>query len=438
MHGPTAAVAPLVAGARTPSTDPAPGFREDERRILDRLLADLAAGRSTVATLTGPPGFGQHGLLRWAARRAPRHGVRVLRAAAARSECRSGYGVVGQLLGQPAEPGGAAVRSRGSSDRSGGLPGLAALVSAVRGLPTLLTVENAQWLDPESLHWLCALVRRSADLPVAVLAGGSGVTATGPDWRSLAAASPGPVAVRELVLARLGPADTAAEVARACGGTGEERFVAAAHAVTDGNPAVLCETLRQFAARGHRPVTARAPELRAVAGRVLGDHVTRVLGGLDEETVAVLRALAVCDDLLDLAAVCRLGRATSLDEARLRAALAATGFVRPRGARLRLDPAARARVLEGMTADERAELHAAAAELAHRAAADDQAVAALLLGARPIRAPWASSVLSRASRAALRQGSRSGPPATWSGRWRRRPNPSGAPGWPWSWPPSSC
>ncbi|WP_406194784.1 LuxR family transcriptional regulator [Kitasatospora sp. NBC_01560] len=385
-----------VAAVASPA-DPAADHHEEERRALSRLLVEVEAGGPAVALVAGPPGFGQNALVRRAARRAEQRGLRVLWACAARFERESHHGVVGQLFTAAAVAG---------EPAPGRPPRPSAVLSAARERPTLVAVENAQWLDAESLGWLCALLRRSAGHPVAVLAGGSTVTVTGPDWRDLAAAPPGPVTVRELTLSQLDAAEAAAVVAQACGRTGEERFTAAAHAIAAGHPAVLREALRQFAAHGHRPVADRIPELRTIGSRVLGDQVTRVLGGLEDEVVGVLRALAVCGDLLDLPAVCHLARVTAVGEVRLRGALAGTGLVRSAAARPRLDPVARVRVLEETTPDERARLHAEAAELAHRGAVDDRTVAALLLGARPVGAPWAGAALRRGGLAALRQGER--------------------------------
>ncbi|MGO4426885.1 hypothetical protein AB4Z54_51360, partial [Streptomyces sp. MCAF7] len=146
------------------------------------------------------------------------------------------------------------------------------------------------------------------------------------------------------------------------------------------------------------------PQLRAIAAAATADHATRVLRGLPAPVVAVLRALAVCGDLLDFPLVRTLARPRPEYEAGLRETLEATGLTAPGpGAALRLTgPEVRARVLEEMPADERADLYARAAELAHRAAVDDADIARLLLTARPIGVPWAVHVLRRAGAAALR------------------------------------
>ncbi|MFF1902945.1 AAA family ATPase [Kitasatospora sp. NPDC058218] len=402
-----------------PPADPEPIHRETERRTLTALLAGLRSGRPAVVTVAGPPGFGQNGLVRWAAHRAERDGLRVLHVRAARFEREVRHGALARLL---APLDGAAGRTGHTGGRRAGpgappgppepgespepreLPGPAELAATARRWPTLLAVEDAHWLDAASLHWLSALVRRSVELPVAVLASGSGVTAEGPDWLSLPAGAPDQVVVCELTPAPLDAAAAAAEVARFCGRAGDRHFTAVLHEIAAGHPALLRESLRQFAALGHQPVAARAPELRTIGGGVLGDHVARVLSGLGAEVAAVVRALAVCGELLDFDAVCRLARVSAPGEDRLRAALAATGFVRPSSGRPYLEPAVRARVLEEMTVGDRADLHTGAAELAHRAAADDQDVAALLLGARATGAPWAAAVLRRGGLTALRHG----------------------------------
>ncbi|MGY0056474.1 AAA family ATPase [Streptomyces sp. LZ34] len=381
--------------------------REPEQEVLAEAVSGLSARRPAVITLGGPAGFGQNALLRWAARLAEDRGLRVLRAQGAPGESDLPYAAVTQLLGSPAD----AVPGGDPSGRDGPLPGLAELLRTARDRPTLLAVADLQWLDPDSLHWLQALVRRLPGAPVMVLAG-----ATGPVPLSDGAPGPVPVSplsrtvsppalgVSRLVLPPLGPAQAAVAVTLVCGGQGQERFTAVAAEATGGNPAVLHDALRRFGDAGHEPADARIPQLRAIAAAATADHATRALRGLPAPAVAVLRALAVCGDLLDFPLVCTLARPRPEYEAGLRETLEATGLTASgSGAAPRLTgPEVRARVLEEMPADERADLYARAAELAHRAAVDDADIARLLLAARPIGEPWAVHVLRGAGADALR------------------------------------
>ncbi|MBB4927437.1 AAA family ATPase [Kitasatospora kifunensis] len=387
--------------APRPTDSPLPHHGR-ERTVLAALLAELTAGRPAVVTLTGRPGYGQNALARWAARHAQTLGLRVLHARATPVERTLRHGVTAQLLTPLAEVAGESVRALAADGLPSRPAGLAELLSAARQRATLLVVEDAQWIDPPSLHWLKALVRRSADAPLALLASGSGVTAAGQEWPELASSAPR--AAHEFVLAALTDEQIAAAVALACHRPGDGRFTAAAREFSAGNPAILYETLHQFAQQGHEPGAPQAGVLRAIGAGVTGARALRALRALGTEELAVVRALAVCGDLLELPVVCLLAGRRSLGEARVCAELEATGIALRSGAGLRVHPMARIRVLEEMTTLERAELHARAAELAQRAGLDDQTVGALLMRSGPIGAPWALPALRRSSALALRWG----------------------------------
>ncbi|MEU0844662.1 LuxR family transcriptional regulator [Streptomyces sp. NPDC005962] len=380
---------------------PFPG-REREQAVLDSVVTDLAAGRPSVLTLSGRPGFGRGPLLRWAARLAEERGLRTLTAQATQGESTLRYGVVQQLL-TPLD---------GLSDRSlaalaepgpdSGLPGLAELLRSARDRPTLLVVHEVDWLDPASRRWFDALVRRLSGKQVALLASSRGVSH--PGWCG-ASPYPGPVSTRQLALSAYTVGDVATMIDAVCGRPADEAFTEAAWEVSAGNPMVLHEALADFTGRGHQPVAEQAPELRAMVEAVCGDYVARALGGLSDTAVTVVRALAVCGELLDLPLLYALAGPRAASEPGLGVALEASGLATASGTGLRLCcPEARNWILEDMTADERIDLYARAAELAHRAAVPDEDIARLLLAARPLGEPWAVHVLRRTATAALRAG----------------------------------
>ncbi|QKV96814.1 helix-turn-helix domain-containing protein [Streptomyces sp. NA02950] len=380
---------------------PFPG-REREQAALARVVTDLVEGRPAVVTIAGRPGFGQRALLGWAARLAAGRGLRVLRAEATVGESVLRYGAVDQVLTPVDGLGDGARRALVGQGPDSRLPGLAELLRAARDRPTLVTVADVGRLDPVSLRWFGALIRRLSGTPIAVLAGSTG--GHHPGWCGITSA-PGPVPATQLTLSALTGRDLATAVALICGEPGEEPFTAAAAEATAGNPEVAHEALRRFAGRGHRPLAARVPELRSLAASVTGEHTARVLSGLPDTAVAVLRALAVCGELLDLPLLYTLAGPRAAREPGLRATLEATGLTVTSGTALRLRNAdVRARVLEEMTAAERADLFARAAELAHRAAVPDEDITRLLLAARPAGEPWAVHTLRRTCAAALRAG----------------------------------
>ncbi|MEU1803731.1 LuxR family transcriptional regulator [Streptomyces sp. NPDC019937] len=378
---------------------PFPG-REREQAVLTSFITELAAGRPAVVTVSGSPGSGRGPLLRWTARLAEERGLRTLTARATPGESELRYGVVQQLL----------TTLDGISDRTlaalaepgphSGLPGLAELLRSAHHRPTLLVVEGVEWLDPASRRWFDALVRRLPGKPVALLSSGSGVSHHG--WCG-GSALPGPVPTRQLALSAFTVREVATLIAAVCGRPGEEAFTGAACEIGAGNPMVLHEALGQFTARGLEPVAGRIPELRALIDAIRGEYAVRALSGLSDTAVAVVRALAVCGELLQLPLLYALAGPHAASEPGLGAALEASGLATTSGTGLRLCcPEVRNWILEDMSGDERAELHARAAELAHRAAVPDEDVARLLLAARPLGEPWVVPVLRRTATAALR------------------------------------
>ncbi|MGD3110467.1 AAA family ATPase [Streptomyces sp. YGL11-2] len=392
----------IRAGRRR--TDPPLLEREEEQAQLRDVVAALDEGRPAVVSVTGRPGFGHNALLRWTARLAEERSVRVLRVSGSLAERDLRQGAVTQLLAmlsEPVEPSLRALRGHRDAD---GLPGLPELLHTTRRTPTLVTVEDAQWLDAASLDWLQALVRRlSRGIPLALLIGRTGIDPYGPDW--LADATPSARLTRHLTVRPLSPHAVAALVERICGTPCDEAFAAAAAQASQGSPAVLDAALRSFADAGHRPTADRLPQLCSLITGIIGDRSGRALRGLTDEATAVLRALAVGGDLLDFPLACALAGLRTVPESRLRAALEMAGFTAPDGshARIRL-PVVRGRILEDMPAAERADLHARAAHLAYRAVADDEDVARLLLQAPPIGEPWAVHTLRGGFGAALRRG----------------------------------
>jgi DNA-binding CsgD family transcriptional regulator len=145
--------------------------RDDERAVLDDLLAGAAAGRSGALVITGEPGIGKTALLDHAASATA---ARLLRATGAESEAELPFAglqlllrpVLGSLDALPevqatALRGALGLAATGVPDRF--LVGLAvlSLLSEVAGDgPLLCVVDDAQWLDKESAEALLFVARR--------------------------------------------------------------------------------------------------------------------------------------------------------------------------------------------------------------------------------------------------------------------------------------
>ncbi|WP_371103387.1 ATP-binding protein, partial [Streptomyces sp. PU_AKi4] len=215
--------------------------RDREQAVLSAVIGELRSGRPAVVTVTGEPGAGQGELLRWAARHATERGLRVLTARATPAERDLRYGVVGQLMAGQEEFAGHLPHLLLGQGGPGRFPGLTRLLTVARDRPVLLVVEDVHQLDPDSLRWLEALIRRLPRTPLAVLTGSIRTADLGLDW---CAGSPltGSATTVELALPGLTRAGTADAVRAVCGTLGDRSFVAAVADATGGNPTVVRDT----------------------------------------------------------------------------------------------------------------------------------------------------------------------------------------------------
>ncbi|MEU3622969.1 hypothetical protein BS329_20430 [Amycolatopsis coloradensis] len=346
--------------------------REAHFEVLLRQLKSLRAGRSTVTMVEGPPGSGRSALLRWLTDRAGEKGIPVAAAQGSLTETGSAWGVLSQL----AEP-----------------------MRAATG-PLLVTVDDVQFADFESLCRLHLMARCFSELPVLLL---------------LAARSPAfpvstgqQVALRELVdtcnaggevltTAVLSLDGVRATLAARYGPGVDEETVLAVHTVTRGCPTVLRAVTEQFALTGLR--AADRTRLRAVAAEETGNLFVRMVEVLPGDLVDLVRAIAVCGGQLGYDLVCRVAGfrdgSGSLALVRLRAAGLVTGDERPELA----DPVAAERLLAVMSTAAREKLHLRAVEAGWLAAIPDEALAEMLLWVRVHGAPWSVAVLRDAAAA---------------------------------------
>lgn len=156
------------------SATPLPSLvgRRQERAVLDDLLAELRAGRSTVCAIRGEAGVGKSVLLEYVCAQAS--GVTVVRAQGIEADIELAYASLHQLcapflssIGDLPDPQrdalevafGMAVGK--PPDRFlVGLATLSLLTRASEGRPVLVVVDDAQWLDQVSLQTLEFVARR--------------------------------------------------------------------------------------------------------------------------------------------------------------------------------------------------------------------------------------------------------------------------------------
>jgi len=179
MTQPENTLVPLVPGCEAPGH----GLygRRIERAALDRLVADVRAGKSRVLVLRGEAGAGKTALLDYLVQRAA--GCRIARAAGAEQEmdmefaglhqlCGPFLGRLERLPGPQRNALGIALNLLGGDAPDGFVVGLAALNLLSEGAgqaPLVCVVDDAQWLDRASARALAFVARHLAAKPVALV-----------------------------------------------------------------------------------------------------------------------------------------------------------------------------------------------------------------------------------------------------------------------------
>src|SRR5436305_6203809 len=148
--------------------------RRSERELLDRELAGIRVGRSSVQVLRGEPGVGKTALLQYVAERAS--GCRVARAAGVQSEMELAFAGLHQLCapmldgadGLPAPQQNALRVAFGLQNDGTAVPDRFLVALAVLGLlaaaadarPLVCLIDDAHWLDRASAQALVFVARR--------------------------------------------------------------------------------------------------------------------------------------------------------------------------------------------------------------------------------------------------------------------------------------
>ncbi|MEU2347284.1 BTAD domain-containing putative transcriptional regulator [Modestobacter sp. NPDC049651] len=297
--GPPPPSAPAPAEPPAPAPAPAPPTtlvgRARELGELDRVLADVTAGRTRWLLLCGPAGIGKSRLAQEAAARVVAAGGREVWVRCPDDE--------GTPAWWPLRP---AVRALGADPDEVLVPPAGVDADAARfavydrvhrlvaaaadpGRPLALVVDDAQWADRTTLRCLASLAGTLRDVPVLVVLTVRDGEA-GPAVADLVAATARADGTCQLAV----PPLAAAEVSVLADQVAAERlrpseaFLLAER--TGGNPLFVCEYARL-------PPSERLGEGIPFAVRtVLGRRLT----GLDPAVRQVLRAAAVAGDVLDV------------------------------------------------------------------------------------------------------------------------------------------
>ncbi|WP_329568694.1 ATP-binding protein [Streptomyces sp. NBC_01361] len=283
----------------------------DVERALGELCGDAASSGSLVV-FRGEAGIGKTALLEevrriaagratvWSARggetvtSVPFNVVRqllqpallVLSQEEAREYFGDWYEIAGPALGI-AEPGGRQADPQGVRD------GLVAAVSRLARLhwPLVLLVDDAQWADEETLHWLAAFAERLDDLPVLVVVAHRDGEATAASTGHLEAV--GAAARPRTTLYALTPDATAGLTRATLGEHADAPFCREVWAVTGGNPYETVELLAKVQDSELEPAEGSAGELRALNKSARGRGLVDRLEGLGTDATRFAWAAAI-------------------------------------------------------------------------------------------------------------------------------------------------
>ena len=398
--------------------------RDRELDTLREGLDRAAAAEGTLVLIEGPAGGGKTVLTRAARELADRIGVIALEARGSELEQPFGFGVVRQLLEPVAmgTPGGADLFAGAASPaarlfepeegHSGGVEaGFEALhslywlvVNLADRAPVLLSVDDCQWVDLDSLRFAAYLAQRIEGLPVMLLLAGrppdSPLEGAGPLWAQLLS-RPHAVGLSVRSLSHFAAATLARE---RMGAEADDEFCRSCHAATGGNPLFLRELLRALEAAGVVPSAAAAREVQTVGPATVSRFVLHRLASLGPLATELARAVAVLGDDCELALA---GRVAGMGEVAARAA--ADDLVRAdifaQTERLSfVHPIVRAGLYEDLAPGERQARHAAAADALARAGASPERVTAHLLVTGATGDSWRVRTLRSAAASAARRG----------------------------------
>ncbi len=397
--------------------------REREVASLDALVRQAVAGEAGVALVEGPAGIGKTRLLIELAERAAEAGFRILRARGGELEREFAFGLVRQLF----EPvlvdeeargralAGAAVAAepvfelKSDGEEVAGDPSFALLhglywltVNLSADSPLLVAVDDLQWCDRASLRFLAYLVRRLDGLPVL---GAISVRSSEPGAESAAlgeiASYPLTVSIQPRPLSPGAAADLVRERLHQ---DPDERFTAACHHATGGNPLLLGELLKALDAEGARPDRAHVDAVSGLGSRAASRAVLTRLARLPEEAWKLARSAAVLGDGADLSIAADLA-GLSEEEARSgAAALVRAEILEAEHSLAFVHPMVGTIVYHEMSPPELERRHERAAALLAAAGAPDERVAAHLLEVAVRGEPAVVETLRRAASVSLGKG----------------------------------
>src|SRR5215203_3575179 len=392
--------------------------RERELGVISGAVNEVAAGAGRVVVVEGPAGIGKTSLLASARDAAQARGLAVAGARGSELERAYAWGVVQQLLeprlrGMSGEARGRALAGAaalagpivlpdggvapGDADPSFGvLHGLYWLVAALAaGRPQLLVVDDLHWADGASVRFMEFLVNRIDAVPALLLVAQRPGAGGALRWAPLASS---------IELSPLSSEATAAVVAEHSDSPVSACFAQACHGATGGNPLLihrLAEGLRERGIAGAGDGDAEA--VTRLGPYAVAGAVGAALARLGDLPVRLAHAVAVLERA-PLVTAARLAGVGSAQAAVFCEQLVRAGILRDLRPLEFEHGLVRDAVLSGLTAGERARLHAEAARILGEAGAAPEAIAVHLLHAEPCGDEVVAGLLAEAGRRALASG----------------------------------
>jgi DNA-binding CsgD family transcriptional regulator len=296
-------------------------------------------------------------------------------------------------------PFGAAARLVGIGRGDGHAPGMTDLHERLDQLvtagPVLIAVDDCQWLDPESVEWLCTLPARYGHRRLAVLlAVGAGEPSRDHELIEELQA----LCTRQLHLPDLDNQAIGSLLAGRLGSAPDAVFTAACAELTTGNPLLLTLVADALLEHGVEPIAGNVGALRTTDVSALTPILRARLRRISPHAQTVAEVLTVLGNATTLNEVAELAGLTPAVVAETVRTLADTGLIAKQGATVGLThEVCRLQLARGVAYAALQSTHLQAAELMARIDAPAERVAQHLLAAPAVGAQWAHDVLRQAA-----------------------------------------
>ena len=397
--------------------------RDRELAALDSLIHRVLGGGAGFAVVVGPAGIGKTRFLAAVEEHARGAGVDVRRAAGAEFERGIAFGGTAQLFE-------ASLRAASAQERSALFEGAARLggellgfgdgrlaestdpsFAAFHGLywlsanlagrsPLALLIDDAQWLDEQSLLWIEYLARRLEGLAILIVVATRPEEESGQRLARTATDTKGDLielrplsgnAVRDLMQAALQQ-------------TTHAQFSRAFHEATGGNPFLVHELLRTIREEHIVPDAGGALAIRTLGSDRIGRAILVRLHRLSPASLELARAIAILGRVRSLSIAARLAELDDTTAARAVEVLVKANVLAPHADLQFLHPVVQASIYEDMPAPTRALRHRQAAHVLAEMGASASEVASQLLEADAVGDSWAVETLRSAAADASSRG----------------------------------